>query len=153
MSEHTEVAELKKQIAKLQSQLAKQKSKTTRQSELSSNDAVLELKQQVSELQSQMTKLIVQKNSESKSNSSKSKQTHTQVRKHPPTTDHKQPHRPKPGYCFRCGEDGHVVSICENDPNPSLVTDKRKQLKERQVPWDSQYGPSSLGTLNAAQPW
>ncbi|XP_067254980.1 zinc finger CCHC domain-containing protein 12-like [Chanodichthys erythropterus] len=152
VSEHTEVAELKKQIAKLQSQLAKQRSKPTRQSELPSNDPVLELKQQVTELQSQMAKLRVQKNSEPKSNSSKSKQTNTQVRKDPPTADHKQPHRPKPGYCFRCGEDGHVVSICENDPNPSLVTDKRKQLRERQVLWDSQYGPSASGTLNAAQP-
>lgn len=153
VSEHTEVAELKTQIAKLQGQLAKQKSKTTRQSELPSNNAVLELKQQVTELQSQMTKLRIQKNPESKSNSSRSKQTNTQVRKDPLTADHRQPHRPKPGYCFRCGEDGHVVSICENDPNPSLVTDKRKQLKERQVLWDSQYGPSSSGTLNAAQPW
>ncbi len=82
VSEHTEVAELKKQITKLQGQLAKQKSKTTRQSELPSNDAVLELKQQVTELQSQMTKLRIQKNPESKSNSiqfnsvDRSKQTH-----------------------------------------------------------------------------
>ncbi len=153
VSEHTEVAELKKQITKLQGQLAKQKSKTTRQSELPSNDAVLELKQQVTELQSQMTKLRIQKNPESKSNSSRSKQTNTQVRKDPPTADHRQPHRPKPGYCFRCGEDGHVASICENDPNPSLVADKRKQLKERQVLWDSQYGSNASEFLNAAQPW
>lgn len=153
VSEHTEVAELKKQITTLQSQLAKQKSKPTRQSELPSNNAVLELKQQVTELQSQMAKLKAQKNPESTSNSSKLKQTSTQVRKDPPTADHKQPHRPKPGYCFRCGEDGHVASICENDPNPPLVADKRKKLKERQVLWDSQYGSNASGTLNTIQPW
>ncbi|XP_056114876.1 zinc finger CCHC domain-containing protein 18-like [Rhinichthys klamathensis goyatoka] len=152
MSEGSQVDELKRQVAKLQSQLVKQKNKQTGRSVLPSTDAVLELKQQVTELQSQMTKLRVQKNPEPKNNQGKMKQTSIQFpRENPPTADHKPPHRPRPGYCFQCGEDGHVASICENDPNPSLVTDKRKILKERQALWDSQYCSRASGALNTAQ--
>ncbi len=153
MSEGIEVTELKRQVFKLQSQFSKQKNKQTGQNELPSTDTVLELKRQVTELQSQMTKLRVQKDPEPKSNSSKVKQTNIQFpRENPPKAEPKPPCRLKPGYCFRCGEDGHVASICENDPNPSLVTDKRKQLKEHQSLWDSLYGPSTSRALNAIQP-
>ncbi|KAK2861010.1 hypothetical protein Q7C36_005176 [Tachysurus vachellii] len=150
-SEGTEVAELKRQVAKLQSQLAKQRSKQTGQSVLQSS-TVLELKQQVTELQSQMSKLKVQKNPEPKNNPSKMKHTTMRsARENPHIADHRLHHRPRPGYCFQCGEDGHVVSICENDPNPFLVADKRKQLKERQALWDMQHGPSVSEALNASQ--
>ena len=40
--------------------------------------------------------------------------------------------RPKPWYCFQCGKDGHIASACSNDPNPSLVAEKRQQLKNKQ---------------------
>lgn len=80
------------------------------------------------------------------------KQTNIQFpRENPPTANHKLHHRPRPGYWFQCGEDVHVASICENDPNPSLVADKRKQLKECQALWDIQHGPSASGALNAGQ--
>lgn len=36
--------------------------------------------------------------------------------------------QPKPGYCFRCGEDGHIRPQCENEPNSALVARKRKQF-------------------------
>uniref|UniRef100_A0A8C6VZ34 CCHC-type domain-containing protein n=1 Tax=Nothobranchius furzeri TaxID=105023 RepID=A0A8C6VZ34_NOTFU len=39
---------------------------------------------------------------------------------------------PKPGFCFRCGEDGHIKPQCENEPNPTLVSMKRKQLNSKQ---------------------
>ncbi|KAK7903917.1 hypothetical protein WMY93_016524 [Mugilogobius chulae] len=38
---------------------------------------------------------------------------------------------PKPGFCFRCGEDGHIRPQCENRPNEALVNRKRKQFNER----------------------
>lgn len=51
----------------------------------------------------------------------------------PPTNTNS---RPRPWFCFQCGEDGHIVSACENVPNPSLVAVKRKQLREKQTNWD-----------------
>lgn len=39
----------------------------------------------------------------------------------------------KPGYCYRCGEDGHIKPSCENPPNSALVAFKRKQFAERQA--------------------
>lgn len=153
MSERTEVTEIKRQVTMLQGQLAKQKNKQTEQSMLSSSDAVLELKQQVTELQSQMTKLRAQKDLETKTKLSKVKQTNTPFpRETPSKAKQKPPCRPKPGYCFRCSENGHVASICENDPKPSLVTDERKQLIDRQAVWDHQYGSNASGVLNAIQP-
>lgn len=39
---------------------------------------------------------------------------------------------PKPGYCFRCGEDGHIRPQCENEPNPTLVARKKKKFTSNQ---------------------
>ncbi len=44
--------------------------------------------------------------------------------------------RPRPWYCFKCGEDGHIISSCSNPANPVLVDAKRKELKEKQQAWD-----------------
>lgn len=33
--------------------------------------------------------------------------------------------KPKPWYCFRCGEDGHIATNCNDPPNPTLVSVKR----------------------------
>lgn len=52
--------------------------------------------------------------------------------------------RPRPWYCFHCGEDAHLAANCVNEPNPPLVEEKRRQLKERQEKWDQQNG--SIGT-------
>ncbi|GAA6082566.1 zinc finger CCHC domain-containing protein 12-like [Tachysurus ichikawai] len=46
--------------------------------------------------------------------------------------------RPRPGYCFNCGEDGHIVAHCKKDPNPLEVDRKRLFLREKQAHWDSQ---------------
>ncbi|XP_034531532.1 uncharacterized protein LOC117826384 [Notolabrus celidotus] len=46
--------------------------------------------------------------------------------------------RPRPWYCFNCGEDGHIAPSCTNDPNPDVVEAKRKELKEKQRSWDEQ---------------
>lgn len=40
--------------------------------------------------------------------------------------------KPRPRYCFQCGEDGHVASACENPPNSSLVAEK-KETTEREA--------------------
>lgn len=39
--------------------------------------------------------------------------------------------RPRAGYCFRCGEDGHIRPQCTNEPNSALVAQKRKEHNNR----------------------
>lgn len=56
--------------------------------------------------------------------------------------------KPRPWYCFQCGEDGHVVSACDNEPNPSLVAAKKKQLRERQAAWESSNSLGDQAHLN-----
>ncbi|KAJ0037067.1 hypothetical protein NL108_004527 [Boleophthalmus pectinirostris] len=51
---------------------------------------------------------------------------------------------PKPGFCFRCGEDGHIKPQCMNNPNPTLVSQKRKLYNSKQR-WQK---PSTDGHLN-----
>lgn len=138
-SEGREIAELRRQVTKLQNQLSKQKAKQTE------SDDVLHLKKQITELQSQFTKLGSQKPQKQKEDR-ETKQAYFK-----PTGSAVVPKsldRPKPGYCFRCGEDGHIVSGCENDSNPSLVNEKRKQLRERQSLWDRQQCQGVSESLN-----
>lgn len=47
-------------------------------------------------------------------------------------------YRPRPGYCFRCGEDRHLAINCENVPNSLKVEEKRRQLRDAQARWDLQ---------------
>lgn len=68
------------------------------------------------------------------------------ARQHPSTF--KANGRPRPWYCFQCGEDGHVVSVCDKAPNPSLVAAKKKQLRERQAAWEVSNASQSETHLN-----
>ncbi|KAK7905176.1 hypothetical protein WMY93_017783 [Mugilogobius chulae] len=49
---------------------------------------------------------------------------------------------PKPGFCFRCGEDGHIKPQCVNPPNSALVSKKRKQFNEKKQRWQKQTSSS-----------
>lgn len=51
---------------------------------------------------------------------------------------------PRPGYCFRCGEDGHLAVACDKAANPARVEEKRRKLREQQAHWDSLHGHSPL---------
>lgn len=87
--------------------------------------ALDDLKKQMNELQSQLSALLSQKKSQP--TSFKSKVAATAV----PSSSTK----PKPWYCFKCGEDGHISSSCSNAANPTLVMTKKKQLQQKQQNW------------------
>ena len=57
--------------------------------------------------------------------------------------------KPKPWYCFQCGEDGHIASCCNEPPNPALVNAKKKELKERQRAWEKENPTGVDSSLNA----
>ena len=107
------------------------------------SDQLTELKQQVASLQSQLTTLMSKK---------AKKAPKTKNAEHPSggpasnldprapswkSTNSKTSTQPRPWYCFKCGEDGHISSACSNNPNPTLVNEKRDQLRERQRLWEA----------------
>ena len=86
------------------------------------------LKRQIAELQSQIPTLGVQNHQITK----KTYQRTAEQRSISGLTSN----RPRPWYCFRCGEDGHIAPSCEGEPNPALVEEKRLQCNEKQLKWD-----------------
>lgn len=118
------------------------------------------LKKQIADLQSQLTRITLQESR--KANKPATRPAVSQPAcTNPPavisTSQRLQPHsrnvnntsnRPKPWYCFRCGENGHIKPQCEGEPNPSLVAEKRKQLKDKQLAWDVQHGVPDPDPLN-----
>nr|XP_054600512.1 zinc finger CCHC domain-containing protein 12-like [Nothobranchius furzeri] len=104
-----------------------------------------ELKKQVADLKSQLTAVMKQKKSATpkKTKGPEIKKPDHVKPKYLPSTS-RQSTRPKPWYCFRCGEDGHIVATCESEPNAALVEAKRKELKARRQIWDSQNDPPPL---------
>lgn len=115
------------------------------------------LKQQIADLSIQV-KSIVSEGQKSKQPKQKAKSVPLSVTheahvvkpktasQHPSTF--KANGRPRPWYCFQCGEDGHVVSVCDKAPNPSLVAAKKKQLREKQAAWDVSNAAQSETHLN-----
>lgn len=140
------LTEMRAQITQLQGQLTKLKPQTVVQPVGSQSDLVTELKAQITELQSHLAKT---KSPYSTKKSASAPKAKTQIKPKAPertATDQAVKNRPKPWYCFQCGEDGHIVSACSNESNPSLVADKRKQLKAKQLLWDKQNNQTQ--TLN-----
>lgn len=43
----------------------------------------------------------------------------------------KTPTYPKPWFCFKCGQDGHITAKCDNEGNPALVRKKNAELRAR----------------------
>ena len=121
---------------------------------------IQDLKKQTADLQSQLTR-ITQKDSRKAKSAARPVAHQTASTYSPaitPTAQRLQPHsrdvnnntsnRPRPWYCFRCGEDGHIKPQCENETNSSLVAEKRKQLKRKQLAWDIENGASKPDHLN-----
>lgn len=113
----------------------------------SSISAIEDLRKQVASLQSQLTTFMSQK--KTKGASSKGSAGNPQSRMSKPhdtdtdmqrQTKKKQTYKPKPWYCFNCGEDGHIAPCCTDPANPNLVAEKKKQLEEKQHQWEAQNG-------------
>lgn len=121
---------------------------------------IQDLKKQIADLQSQLTR-ITQKDSRkakpaarplapqtASTHSPAITHTSQRLQTHSRDVNNNTSNRPRPWYCFRCGEDGHIKPQCESESNPSLVAEKRKQLKEKQLAWDNQHGASKPDPLN-----
>lgn len=121
---------------------------------------IQDLKKQIADLQSQFTR-ITQKDSRkakpafrpvapqtASTHSSATTPTSQRLQSRSRDVNNNTSNRPRPWYCFRCGEDGHIKPQCESEPNPSLVAEKRKQLKEKQLAWDIENGASKPHALN-----
>ncbi|KAJ8011863.1 hypothetical protein DPEC_G00062700 [Dallia pectoralis] len=105
------------------------------------SDPLTELKQQVASLQSQLTTLMSKKakkvpktkgNTEHPSGGPASKLDPRAPSWNP--IDSKTSTQPRPWYCFNCGEDGHISSACRNNPNPTLVNEKKRSIERKATP-------------------
>lgn len=143
----SEVDILKKEIVALQSQVAAIKTATNQEVREQAGTSDLQgLKEQIAELKVQVAASGVQRNQSERffshreelskpsaseiSRDRNGRSKHTEIRIN----------RPRPWYCFRCGDDGHLAINCESPPNPSRVEEKRRKLRERQAEWDLQHG-------------
>ena len=109
----------------------------------SSISAIEDLRKQVASLQSQLTTYMSQKNTKGASNKGSAGKQQSRMSK-PNDTDmqrqikKKQTYKPKPWYCFNCGEDGHIAPCCTDPANPDLVAEKKRQLEKKQRQWEAQ---------------
>lgn len=115
---------------------------------------ISELKKQIANLQTQLAR-TTKRQSESAAHS---RGTATQVEAAPADSDACQPrysgttaYRPRPWYCFNCGEDGHIATHCENVSNPAKVEEKKRQLRDAQAKWDHQNNVTDTSPLNRRQ--
>ncbi len=146
-----DVAEMRKLVTELQSQLTRLKTQKVESSESSPDSVVTELKKQVAELQSQLTGRKAQVPRKTKANAPKpgaKSQPKNKPPDSPSAVSHRPSNRPRPWYCFQCGEDGHIATVCPNEPDPPLVAAKKEQLKEKQSLWDSKNDSASSQRLN-----
>lgn len=142
-----EVSTLKKEIASLQSQVAAIRTAANQEvKERAQVSELQELKGQIAELKLQVATSGAQRNRTERSPLLRDHQSRSSVRKVDgdgngrPKYAEVSTNRPRPWYCFRCGDDGHLAINCESPPNPSRVEEKRKRLRERQADWDLQQG-------------
>lgn len=88
-----------------------------------------QLTQQMAAIQQQLAALTSAQSLGPQSSISRATLTSKPNMKPKPT--HSAGSSPKPGFCFRCGEDGHIKPQCNNPPNAALVSSKRKQFNDK----------------------
>lgn len=146
----SEVGILRKEIAGLQSQITAMKADTKKkEGACIETNEFEELKSQIKELKVQVAASSAQRNQPARFphlGSSLSRSNFNEVSRKEnegPKYTEMRSNRPRPWYCFRCGDDGHLAADCENAPNPPRVEEKRRKLKERQAEWDFQNGAAT----------
>ncbi len=115
------------------------------------SDPLTELQKQVASLQSQLTNLMAKKQKKGSKPKGKAECGLSEPAVSTPNikvtsakpANLEQSTQPRPWYCFKCGQDGHISAGCSNDPNPTLVADKRKQLREKRRIWEMKNTPSA----------
>lgn len=133
-SENAELTALKKTVEELCTQVALMKASVTQGLRQNNDESeIARLQRQVAELQIQSTAYKVPRTSNTQ------RPLETDMNKSPRMGPLKV-NRPRPWYCFRCGEDGHLAINCENAANPSKVEEKQLKLREQQRQWDSLHG-------------
>ncbi|KAL2096409.1 hypothetical protein ACEWY4_008557 [Coilia grayii] len=108
------------------------------------------MKKQIADLQSQLANLKASKAQDLGGAKPKTKTPKTKDSK-PHTSQHvagKTNKKPRPWYCFNCGDDGHISPSCDNEPNPVLVEAKQKELREKQKAWEELNATSTTPSLN-----
>ncbi|KAI7804666.1 putative zinc finger CCHC domain-containing protein 12-like [Triplophysa rosa] len=155
-SEPLEVDALKKEIAALQNQIVALRTAADREvRERAETSELQKLRGHIAELRAQVTATGAQRNQAGKPSRQRDNQSNPDIRMSGQDGNWSQQaevrtSQPRPWYCFRCGEDGHLTINCENPPNPSRVEDKRRKLRERQAEWDLQ-GATAATHLNQRQ--
>lgn len=94
-----------------------------------------QLAKQLADVQRQLDVLIVNQMHQDTSHfkaQSINKQTGKSETSPAPALRRVAPSQFKPGFCFRCGEDGHIRPQCKNEPNSNLVARKKKQFAQKQ---------------------
>lgn len=102
--------------------------------------AINQLQKQIIDLQAQIAALSYPKDKppnkpqtgKQKSKPKQKEPANAEAQSEKPVTATK---KPKPWYCFQCGEDGHIASSCNDPPNTALVNAKKKVFQERLQAW------------------
>nr|XP_023690093.1 zinc finger CCHC domain-containing protein 12-like [Paramormyrops kingsleyae] len=140
------VAQLQKQVVELRAQVAELR-KCQLPSKRIPGDITEELRREISELKSQLLDTAKpQKHKTGRKGDGQTEDTKSATVSSKALQSLSQ--KPKPWYCFQCGEDGHIAASCSNDPNPALVASKRKKLNERQKAWEAHHSPKGTSPLN-----
>ncbi|KAK7938327.1 hypothetical protein WMY93_001653 [Mugilogobius chulae] len=86
-----------------------------------------QLAQQLADVQKQLALLTANQSRQSSSAFSSEPSSTLKRKQFPrkPTSSH-----PRAGFCFHCGEDGHIRPECTNEPNSALVAHKKKQYNK-----------------------
>lgn len=103
-----------------------------------------QLTKQLADIQSQLAALTAAQSSPKQHASSKTTSSGSEAKpgKVSARSSKTPGSKPKPGYCYQCGEDGHIKLACDNPPNPALVTLKKKQHTEKLQKWQKSNPPS-----------